>query len=1153
MNAKYQILHEYSNYTKSKTKQLNKYLLFQLVMDLLKEMHQSIRCYRIVNRKISSRFCISYRHSYISRLFITRFFSNMLNHLYLFSRHLRRIPRKFKKLSKAGKSNKYKYYLYRYAKKKEYKKSQFITTQSIVKNKVYILFIKFLFLLFRRRNIFHNIMRSGKSVLYHIRKISNYLFFQRHQDILFNVEEKVLGYDLRKRILDAIFNVGRHARKYRFFSKKYILNHITFNILLITNRFDLFKRQRRNRTFYFYKLKFKQLYKSMYNIRTTKLFNKYINYINTRLNRYVGIQNIYLYQIYIFLYSYFYSFLNYTDNKSLLQAIHIKINGIRKYLNNFHYFVVGDYIEIRAISHVFILLIRKLGIAFALSQIFYLAVSGLTDMFRMQVQTSSKRKLIPNFIKGAGSKVIPEPDAIYASNVTTYCSLYNHLVSILQVKKKEKLMASCADKTILFAARKVQLINKGMKKKKKLTFQRLFAWLGPHARTSLRIKRTMRHRKRYIVTTDDIHNVFNKRIYNRSTIFLSLLRIFKSYELKGSFKSNTNVPYSLVYKTINKLSVQHLKFIYNLDKSFKKCFLSVHLCLSIFKQWLHYITTGYFFNMCYKLNNISMNRYIIPNRLVLYNMNAIEETNKISSILHGNNLAVITMMRSSRPALSNKIGLFWSFTRNKPTLLVLYVLLCYCIICLIKFMTKGRQRSYKSLVLGTSYFANAPRLIQLQNLFFRSATYKMANIALLHSVLLLLYYKRHTVIWKYNNFAKLSRPFKPFKRRRFRRFYRPRYHRPDNKYSPFRRFNTFTYSRPPYYKSKFLLNYKKHKGFESAVRRFYKRPRYNKYYYKKNRYRKPIKVGRFLHRFFEYKVRKYKQFIAYRRNWKLLSRYFNLKSKRYLRDYAVDAKELPHSQKIYLKLIRRRPRFYNASRKYTMVKKIYYKFIGPILHSTRKFSMNNSFIKATYATIYHLWLRRFLANKMLKSYKRKYTIVKLINLLLLPIRKRYLKKSSRKLVRFNVLMLGVQRKFFRVPYKKVFKKTFNSRLLVYIKIFNNIYMYLRYLQYCLDRNLMVSAYKYLSGATNGFFEIQTDLSSGQILNMLNIRSSYYKNMQDFMIVKPFFYRCTKNTLKFVIYDVGDIFIIPGVRHNVPSSIGYLFNTKSSYVLQSKFR
>lgn len=1094
MNARYGIPHEYSNYTKSKTKQLNKYLLFQLVVDLLVEMYCSLRCYKIINKKILSRFHVSYRHCYISRLFITHFFFNMLNYMNLFIIHLRKIPRRFRNLSK---HNGYIYsYRHKYWRKfKSLKKLSFVSTNSIVKSKAYILFIKFLFLLFRRRNSFINVIRSGKNVMYHIRRISNYLFFQRHIDILSNVDEKILSYDLRKRIMDAIFNIGRRSRKYRFLNKKKILNHITFNILLTTNRFDLFKRQRRNRSFFYYKLRFRQMYKSMHNIKTTKLFNKYISYINTRLNRYVDIQNMYLYQVYIFLYSYFFFSLNSVHGRHLPWTFNIRINGIKKYLNNFHYFIVGDRIEVQSTAYAFIKVIRKLCIAFALSQLFYVAYSGLSDIFRIRYVKVNQRLRSSNPYVNTGLHSSSLGSDNISVSVNAECMLpsndfYPNILRKLRVKIEEK--PSLKKSALAFAIKR---------KRKKLPHHPLTS-LIPNMK---RIKYGIYHRKKYGVAVNATYNILNEKVYNRCTVAIILLRIFKYYDLNGAFRQNDIVEYSLFSNAVNKLSLMHLKFLYNSNNSFDKNFVDMQLCISTFKRWLDYLTKGYFFNICHKLSSISINRHMLLSRMCFYNLGTMMlDSHNIPLRSYKSVLCALQETSWNQPS-SNFFNTLWSRKPRRPIALALCAGLYYCLVCLIVVISKPtRKIIYNKLVHRMLHFPYLVRTVHIQNLFFRSATYKMISLSLMHSILLLLFYRRRTMIWKHNTFARLSHPYK-FYRRRFFRFRR-------NKLKYFgsrgikKRYNVHAQMRPT--------------------------------------------VKHFFARFFNYKTKKYRKLIAYRRNWQLLSKYFNFKSKYYLKGYP---KWYRHPQRVYLRLVKRRPRFYNASRKYTRVKRIYFKFIGPVIHSTRRFIMNNSFIKATYATLYGLWIRRFFTNKLLNTYKSKYTATKLINILLLPIRRRYLNKSDRKMVRFSTLMLGIQRKFFRVPYKKAFRRILSTNLHVYLRTLNNMYTYIRYMHGWFNNNAAVFAENTTLDSMSGLVVAQTRFSSAQILNMLKIRSDYYANISSLVILSPLFYICINGTFKFILYDLGNTPRFLNLSKKIPSSIRYLFNVKSNHVLGPKFR
>ena len=334
LRSRYYVPYEYSYFIKRKNKNIYKYLLFKLIANILEEMFFSVKAYKLTIKKIKFISRINLRSLVIIRFFIYKFFNFIFysdikfrskSLFYILNELRKRMPSMYKYLPYKMRTNI----------NSSYKTISNLSTFK-KNNSSYVLFIRLLLLLmFRRNTVLFNFMYT-RSIKYYIKKISNYIFFERYNKILLNINERILNFDLRKLILTSIFKIRKYAKRHQFLNKKPILNKISFLIILNTKRFDKLNRPKHNPTFYSYKLQFRQIYKNIYNFKTTKKFNKYIKYVNSKLMHNISIMQFYFVQIA--------NIINYVfqNNEIMKWNTPVNINNILNYSNNYYFFSICD-------------------------------------------------------------------------------------------------------------------------------------------------------------------------------------------------------------------------------------------------------------------------------------------------------------------------------------------------------------------------------------------------------------------------------------------------------------------------------------------------------------------------------------------------------------------------------------------------------------------------------------------------------------------------------------------------------------------------------------------------------------------------------------------------------------------------------------------
>jgi len=419
LRSRYYVPYEYSHYIQYKNKNVYKYILFKLLSILLEEMFYSVKCYRLTNRKYKHRYIINMNYLSTVQLFIHKFFNFIYCSEFVIDHSLpNRINTTFlsKFFSNSGKNKAFrvcnsdlpnltKRKNLLYTSLKQYSMFQ-------INNSSYILFVKLLLLLLFRRDMISFSAVHARNIIYRIRQISNYIFFDRYKEVIFSISQDILSYDLRKLIISSVFSIRRYANRQRFLNKKPILNKISFLMILSIKRFDKLKRSKLNRTFYSYKLQFKQIFKNIYNFKTTKKFNQYIKKINSKLVHNVNTYKLHMYQIHAFIND------NFFFHKSVNKPETITINNhLNKNINKHHHFLIGDQVEIFYNTYKYIYSIRKLYIGFLISQLFYNCCS---NFFFIKMRRSKRPTLL--FSKNTPIRNI---------NLYKYCNYMHNYITFL--------------------------------------------------------------------------------------------------------------------------------------------------------------------------------------------------------------------------------------------------------------------------------------------------------------------------------------------------------------------------------------------------------------------------------------------------------------------------------------------------------------------------------------------------------------------------------------------------------------------------------------------------------------------------------------------------------------------------------------------------
>lgn len=227
LRSRYYVPYEYSHYIQYKNKNVYKYILFKLLSILLEEMFYSVKCYRLTNRKYKHRYTINMNYLSTVQLFIHKFFNfiycsefvidhslpNRINTTFLSKFFSNSGKNKAFRVCNSGLPNLTKRKNLLYTSLKQYSMFQ-------INNSSYILFVKLLLLLLFRRDMISFSAVHARNIIYRIRQISNYIFFDRYKEVIFSISQDILSYDLRKLIISSVFSIRRYANRQRFLNKK---------------------------------------------------------------------------------------------------------------------------------------------------------------------------------------------------------------------------------------------------------------------------------------------------------------------------------------------------------------------------------------------------------------------------------------------------------------------------------------------------------------------------------------------------------------------------------------------------------------------------------------------------------------------------------------------------------------------------------------------------------------------------------------------------------------------------------------------------------------------------------------------------------------------------------------------------------------------
>lgn len=1135
LKVKYQIPYEYHSFTKSKTKHLDRYLLFKLISNLLVEMYYSISCYKLLTRSIASRFSRNYKYVYVLRVFITNFLNYLSKYrdktnLYLRSNNV------FFHWNPYLNSNK----------------------SSTVNTSPYVLFIKFFTLLLQRRSAFAVVLRKEKTILYYVRQISNYVFYEKHMQILSSVKQSILNFDLKKRIIDSIFNVGRYSRKSRFLNKKHIFNLVSFNMILSTNRFDRLKRGRKNRTFYSNKLKFMQLYKNMYNIRTTNLFKKYIKHVSSRLRRFVGISSVHFHQIYAFILSYFFYYLSLFGNTAELYNVSLRINSNKYSVSSYYYFLIGDRIEIGSTVFNYLIALRKLSIAFVLSQIFYNC--SVIPIIKLRLNKNRNKILSSR----ASIMHINKYFNTSTTNIPTGSINSYHDTQIVTKQALGYIRARLKQYHLSYnSVRYHRRISNIRKKKWKVYLSKKF--IG---------KRNKYHLIGHVL--DSAISNMSSKIY----ILAAILGVYTCYsDLFRQCNAYCSYDSTIWFKNILPLSATHLRFIAASSDCSTTAHSKMQLCTSNITRLLDNLNIGCLFNLNMRIDSSLYTQYFNLNRRLRYyigffnhedillslatNTNRRFRVRRLystggSSLLAGmpSNLQVEENTSLKATMLKQYINTIFKLIRHARKLVSarIYRTIYYCLTKIIRLTSISKQHGIFMHRILENYNSNNIHL-QFFPIVHEPYNY-IRQDNLIRNTAALLYLRRCIT---YNRkltklvFFRIRKKFKKKKRfiDKFEQSLKREYNFSiiqNNDY--FRRLGVYD-----------LYSFIK-KVFIDKTMPAYNSKQYNSYFNQHNNKRMRYSLQRPT----QYNTntgRKYK----FRRNFTPMHN--RMHSPKFNRSYYTDSIAKMDAQvyteigttnrvgqskgRVRVKLVNDipRPHMYN---------------IKPVIYQNNK---KNKFNKGT---------NRLNINRRNKSKRNNFGSL-VIAMLHRILNTRYLqsnrlhinqqwrnsrpkgthhKQLARSIANDNVIdlyYLSSLDKQFRTVHShddlsyiltKVpnYKNTYST---MYLRILSNVYLYLKYLKQWLYTYSLNTLYYFRRNSI--ILQLSTDL-----MKNLKTIANYHTVQRKFICINPLLHKTVSNKLRFIVYNYTNI---PHTRDStllsMPNNLRYLFLNKSSKILASKFR
>lgn len=1152
LRVKYQIPYEYSSFTKSKTKNLNRYVLFKFIYNLLLEMYYSISCYKLLTRWITARFNRSYKYTYILRSFIT----NFLNHLY-----------KSKYLSLyIGQKQDWPYYA----------ESDFnlnSTKVDLVDNAPYILFIKFFVLLLRRRNTFSNVLRKEKTILYHVRQISNYVFYERHTRILFRVKQSTLSYDLRKRILDSIFNINRYSRKHRFAGKKYIFNLVSFNMVMSSKRFDRLKKGRKSRTFYSQKLKFVQLYKNMFNIKTTKMFKEYIQFIVNRLQRFVGIASIYFHQIYLFLSNYFFYYLDILRNNRELHSLTVLVNNKKNSVSSFYYLLVGDRIEVRSTFLTYIFIMRKLCISFILSQIFYNYSTVLPIRTRNNKRNFGfiTRKLnrlhinkylltdrleLNSFNHGTISTTINKP--MYSAYLSLYTGSAKNKLNILKYRSKTKAHTNQH-------SRRTQHIVRT--KKTTHLFKKLFL-------------RNNRYR-----LIGHVFDALPVGVRIKILAFRAIIGIYLQYSNVLDVYMASNIDHTLWYNTVCTIVSKHLHFIMSLHDCRAGLYVPLQLCNFSIGRLITCIAKNHYYNIYIKkLDSVyiqffnfskkskyyfNFTKFCGANLIPMIHENKILGANK--RIYISSNISLFHhlcgYLNNGRKSNTKKNFLKYKWLRGKnlnnwlkvinPTIFTrkilpvrIYKIVYYCLIRVVKYIGTARAFKWFNYTILPNYSMVSKHVRFFPNLHILHHSTKQSN--LLYSLTILLYMRKLFVHNRKNTRFFFFRMRKRFKKRTTQ----INNHRPELR----RGYNFSIIQNNDYFRR---LGIHDLRSFVKKVFIDKSMPKYRPSQYKHNKITMHSK--RAPHKNTQHKKHIHVPIRFYHTTNVVCSSSIN-------KDVDHKTNQKTNRTKIRIQLVKTMPILDRRNQVYVeqhinrdvnqnnnrrdiafgnedISRASITSTIGDFNQDTKielgglVIAMLHRILMVRYLRSSHLYASLSKARKK----KRKSVIV----------HHRHLTRSVANDSIIDLAHLDSVAKHYTFTDShddlfRILKRKSTSRKLKYatmlIRVFVNMYSYLQYIKQWFSRYTFYLI-KHLESKSIRKY------SSIDLIRTLKVFTEYFATQHKFISNTPLVYKVTKCSLKFIIYGYSYMFstAVHKSHNQIPTNLRYLFSDKSYKVLSSKFR
>lgn len=896
----------------------------------------------------------------------------------------------------------------------------------------------------------------------------------------------------------------------------------------------------------------------MYNIRTTGLFKKYIKHISSRLRHFVGISSIHFHQIYVFISSYFFYYLNLFGSTAELYNLNLRINSSKYNVSSYYYFLVGDRIEVGSTILNYLIVLRKLSIAFVLSQIFYSC-----SVIPIIKPCHSKNK----------TRILNSRFSIMYINKYFNANTSNASIGSTNSHYETKIVAKRALgylwsrlKQYRFSynnARRHQYTPGIQKKKRKLYLFKKF--IG---------RRNKFHLIGHVL--DSAISNMSSKTYILSTILGMYIYYSNLFELYKVHYSYNTIAW---FKNILPLSAAHLRFI----AASSDCSTAVHprmqLCISNISRLLDNLNTNCLFNLNMRMDNSLYTQYFNLNRKLKYYVGFYNHEDILLSLTTSNSrqfrvrrlystigIRLLSSMSNDVQVEENRFlrtsipkqyinTVFRLIKRIRKLLSVrIYRTLYYCLAKIVRLASISKQYSICMHGALLNYNSNNIHLQFFPTMYDPYNYVKQDN--LIRNTATLLYLRRRIVQNRKLTKLVFFRIRKKFKKKRkfvdkFEQSLKREYNFSiiqNNDY--FRRLGVHD-----------LHSFLK-KVFIDKTMPAYNSKQYNSYFNQQNNRR--IRYNP--HEAVQYNTINEKR-NKFRRNFNAVHR--RIQSQRFNRSYYTESIAKMNAQvytgvstanqakqtkgRIRIKLVNDTPHSHvhkmkpvtyqnNRTNKFN-------KGTGRLSTSRRNKSKRNNFGSLIIALLHRILNTHYLQSSKLHINKQWLNG---------RVQGAHHKQLARSIANDNVIdlyYLSRLDKQFRPIHShddltyiltKVhsYKTSYST---IYLRILVNVYSYLKYLKQWLHTYSLNTLY---------YFNRNSIISqpSTDLMKNLKIIKNYHTVQRKFICINPLLYKIVNNKLTFILYNYVNV---PYTRNStvlsMPNNIRYLFLNKSSKILASKFR